>query len=885
MPLVHGTRLGVYEILAPLGAGGMGEVYHARDTRLDRAVAIKILSSADPALKARFEREAKAIAALADPHICTLYDVGHQDGTDYLVMEFLEGETLAALIARGPIKIKDALTMAIEIAHALDTAHHGGIIHRDLKPANIMLVKGGVKLLDFGLAKRRQMPAFGPSMAATMTTPPVTGEGTIIGTLHYMSPEQLEGLEADERSDIFAFGCTLYEMVTGRKVFDGKSSASLIAAIMSAEPRPMAASEPVPPPMLEWLVARCLLKHPNHRWQSAADVAAILTWIREHSSDASGSVAGIAAAIVPASRASRWMTAMALCIALAIVFAVVAYRSPSRSNQLTRFILSPLLKQPFAVGPGIMSVSPDGRQIAYVTATELWIRSLDSVTARQMPGTNGAWHPFWSPDGRWVAFAAGTTLKKIEVAGDAPRTLAETNGDRGAWSSQGVILFGGKDGRLYQIPEAGGQARPATELDTTRNETTHAWPTFLPDGRRFIFLANSSNPKNRSLQLASLDAPGRTELVSAVSSVEYSPPGYLLYQQEGTLFAQGFDAKAGRLTGQPMSVVDNLEYNPVTGRGAFSVSENGTLVYRAGDTVNLATLKWFDRAGKAVGVIGEPSTYTGVRLSPDNSRVAVAQIDGTRNQDVWITDTERHASSRFTFDSANDNSPVWSPDGAWIAFASNRKGTFDLYQRSADGTGGDELLYESAEQKQPTSWSPDGSKILFNIDRQGVTGRDIWVLPLTGDRRPSPIVQTQSDDEAATFSPDGRWIAYQSAESGTDEVYVQPFPPTGAKWQISSNGTGGVSPQWSGDGREILYLTGGFGLMVIDVVNAKGDRLQTGMSHELFRTSMLPQGSGLLSHNFDVSRDGRRFLMVSRTDEAITAPLTVMMNWTAALKK
>jgi Tol biopolymer transport system component len=578
------------------------------------------------------------------------------------------------------------------------------------------------------------------------------------------------------------------------------------------------------------------------------------------------------------------MAATAVCASLAIGLAVFAFYRPPASSALTKFILSPLVKQPFGIGPGMMSVSPDGRQIAFATNSELWIRSLDSVTARQLPGTEGAWQPFWSPDGRWVAFAAGTTLKKIEVSGDVPRTLAETNGDRGAWSSQGVILFAGKDGRLYQIPEGGGPAKPATQLDTSRNETAHNWPIFLPDGRRFIFLANSSNPKNRSLQLGSLDAPGRTPLVNAFSSVEYASPGYLLFQREGTLFAQTFDTKRGRLTGEPVSVVDNVEYNPATGRGAFSVSENGTLVYRASDTANLATLKWFDRAGKSLETIGEPSTYSGLRLSPDNSRIAVAQSDSQRNQDVWTSDTDRPVFSRFTFDPANDISPIWSPDGAQIAFASNRKGTFDLYQRPSDGSGADVLLYESAAQKLPTAWSPDGKLILFNNDGAGATGRDIWALPLTGDRKPYPVVHTPAEDEAATFSPDGRWIAYQSGESGIDEVYVQPFPPTGAKWQISTT-EGGLSPQWSRDGKELFYLSDGFRLRVVDVLNGGGDRLQTGMTHELFLTVMLPQGGGLFSHNYDVSRDGRRFLIVGRTEEAIAAPLTVIMNWMLTLKK
>ena len=872
----------------------MGEVYRARDTRLDRTVAIKVLPAAlaaDVQFRERFDREAKAISQLDHPHICALYDVGEGDGTAYLVMQHLEGETLAARVERGPLPTADALRIGIEIGGALDAAHRAGIVHRDLKPGNVMMTKAGAKLLDFGLAKTGVPPMSGAGVSMMPTTPQnITAQGTILGTFQYMAPEQLEGLESDSRTDIFAFGALLYEMLTGRKAFAAKSHAGLISAIMSVAPPPVSAVHSTTPPAVDRLIARCLAKDPDARWQSAADLVFELRSIVDDLDRPTAPSSSSVRSSRPVSRATPygWIAATAVFAIAASVLAVIAMRRPASPPPVTRFDVLPQSRQHFGTPPGLMSLSPDGRRIAYFTQGNpgaiLWIHSFDTGTAKSIPGTENGWHPFWSPDGRSIGFVVGSRLKRVDIDGGAPRTLADTNGERGAWSSKDVILFTGADGRLYQIPAAGGEARAVTELDKQREESAHAWPLFLHDGKRFIYSARSSKASERALYLASLDAPGRTRLVDAFSSVELGP-GYLLYVTKGTLVAQPFDEKVGRFAGDAVPLAENIDFNPSNGRAAASASATGVLAFRSAGT-SAGKLVWVDRSGRLVDTIGTVTPPTATvgnwpRLSPDGKQAALVQTDVQRNDDVWQIDLSRKIPLRFTFDAAAENSPVWSPDGRWIAFSSTRRGHADIYRKASGGVGTEELLFESAADKTPTDWSPDGNVLLFTSaagTSADARNSDVFALPLEGDRKPYPVIHSSAEDELARFSPDGRWILYESEESGSDHVYVQPFPPTGAKWQLSSV-TGGFSPRWSPDGKEIFFLDGNWHVTSVAVQTIAG-RLEPAVPRDLFQATIV--GAVFA---FDVSRDGQRFLVVSKTEDAIDAPLTVMLNWTAALKK
>jgi Tol biopolymer transport system component len=886
MSLAAGTKLGPYEIQSPLGAGGMGEVYKARDTRLDRTVAIKILPdalAADPQFRERFDREARAISQLEHPHICALYDVGEHSGTAYLVMQHLDGETLADRLAKGALPLDQALTIAIAIASALDKAHRAGIVHRDLKPGNIMLTKAGAKLLDFGLAKSSAPVVASAGLSMLPTTPPnLTAHGTILGTFQYMAPEQLEGGDADARTDIFAFGAVLFEMLTGRKAFEGKSQASLIGAIMHAKPPPIAASLPLTPLSLDHIVGRCLAKDPDERWQAAGDVMRELQWIAADGPGMSNTIPA------PQRRSTTWAGFAVAVLALLIAVGLGGWMwlRPVPQAEPIRFVVLPPNGQRFsASGPGQLSISPDGRRLAFVTQDSgghsLWVRELGSLAARQLPGTENAWQPVWSPDSRHLAFgtiAAGDgKVKRIDVSGGRPLLLfeAQNEGSRIAWSPQGLMLFTGTDGRLYRNVESGGIPVRVTELDTARDETTHTWPIFLPDGRRFIFLARSNDQKN-ALYLASLDSPARTHLIDVLSSVEYTP-GYLLYQREGTLMAQPFDERQGRLTGDAAPIVENVLYNPIHGRGAFSVSANGVLVYLTGTGVGSQLLTWFDATGKALGTVGAPGLYSLPRLSPDNRRVVVARMEPAARSDIWLIDLDRGVPSRFTSDPAADQAPVWSADGARVVFRSNRKGVYDLYQRASGGATADEVLFESPEAKVPTGFSPDGTLLLFNRIMGRDKKTDIWALPMTGDRMPFPVVSTAFNESLAVFSPDGRWIAYVSDDAGANHVFVEPYPSNGVKVRLST--TSGNWPAWSGDGKKVFYSTSDSHLMAVDVAIVGGD-LRAGVPRDLF------QWSSRGGTYFAVDPSGQRFLMsVVKEDAAATPNITVVLNWDTALKR
>jgi serine/threonine protein kinase len=892
MPLSPGTRLGAYEILSPLGAGGMGEVYRARDTRLDRTVAIKVLPqhlASDPAARERFEREARAVSSLNHPHICTLHDVGHQEGVDYLVMEYLEGQTLAARLERGPLPLDELLRYAIEIADALDRAHRQGLIHRDLKPGNIMLTKTGAKLLDFGLAKLRPADPAGavPGSSALLTQrADLTAEGTIVGTLQYMAPEQLEGKDADARTDIFSFGAVLYEMITVKKAFEGKNQASVIAAILTVEPQAVSAIQPMTPPALDRVVKRCLAKDPDDRWQTARDLMSELKWISEGNSQAG--------AATPASTRRRdrgrlsWIVAAIAMLGLvaSLPIAITHLRMSPAKATAARFTMMPPEKNTFETS---FALSPDGRRIAFVAASDagpqLWIRPLDSFEAQPLPGTENASLPFWSPDGRYIGFFTNGKLKKIEASGGAVQTVCDApDGRGGTWNQDGLIIFCPRPRDvLHRVLAAGGEPVPITKLDTSRQELGHRWPHFLPDGRHFLFTARSSRREDEAIYIGSLDSDSRAQVATTVSSSAYAAPGYLLFVREGTLMAQPFDAARLKITGDPTPIAEKVEMqgeNGPTGYASFSVASSGVLVYRRGFRRN-SQLIWFDRGGKQIAILGQPGDYDDPALSPDGTRLALDRRESQASSDLWVIDLSRSLFTRLTFDPAEERQPVWSPDGSRIVFSSNRTGIYDLYQRMSNGAGGDDLLLHSELTKWPDDWSRDGRFILY--DSTDRTNLDLWVLPMTGTSagdKPGPYVQTEFNEAHGHFSPDARWVAYTSDESGRPEVFVQPFPASGGKWQVSTEG--GDQATWSSDGREIVYIGPDRKVMAVPI---KADTtFEAGVPHSLFQTRTYAPGMTFSSNSYLLSPDGQRLLVISTVEGASSTPLSVVLNWTADLK-
>ncbi len=888
MPLSPGTRLGPYEVLAPLGAGGMGEVYRARDTRLERTVAIKVLPenlSSSPEVRQRFEREAKTISGLSDPHICALYDVGNQDGVEFLVMEYLEGETLADRLARGPLPLDQALRHGIEISTALDRAHRQGIVHRDLKPGNVMLTRSGVKLLDFGLAKLAAPAA--PSGVAGLsmmpTTPKgsnLTAEGTILGTFQYMAPEQLEGKEADARTDIFALGAVLYEMATGRKAFAGASQASLISAIMASEPPPISVVQPMTPPAMDRVVKTCLAKDPEDRWQAAGDVAKELKWIAE-----GGSGAGMAAPVAARGKnRERLAWSIAAVLAVALAFVVLFWGRPPREIFPARSFLLPPEKVAFETDGdscGSLTVSPDGREVTFGAKdaegkTMLWLRSLASLSARPIPGTEDATFPFWSPDSRSLAFFANGKLLKVDLEGAPPLAICDApSGRSGTWNRDGVILFSpGTNTEIFRVPAAGGAAMPATRLDVALNETTHRWATFLPDGTHFLYLAGShaegTKSASNAVYLASLGSKERTRLVQGHSNTAFAS-GYLLSVREHVLLAQPFDPGRGRLTGDPVPLAYDVQNETSYFRGDFSVSENGSLVYATGTTGTGARLRWFDmKTGEPAGEpFGDPAEYRELAVSPDGSRIAATIADpATGLPEIWLVDA-RGVRTHFTL-GPPAFSPVFSPDGTRIAYA---KGS-GIYVKPATG-GAEEMLNRSENQLAPTDWSRDGRFLAFSSVKAGSgTQQDIWILPLIGDRKPYPFLATKSNEQGASFSPDARWISYISDESGRPQLYVSAFPGPGGKWQVSVDGA--VGGGWVSKDRIAYGSLDGMAMSVMVKESASG--LEFGAPKTDFKvppTDANPSGPP----------EGKRFLLAVHTDKPQAARVVLVSNWAAGLKQ
>lgn len=875
MNLTTGMRLGAYEILGLIGSGGMGEVYRARDTRLDRVVAIKVLHghlAVSPETRQRFDREARIVSSLNHPNICTLYDVGHQDGMDYLVMEYLEGESLADRLARGGLPLPELLQIGMQIADALDRAHRQGLVHRDLKPGNIVLTKGGAKLLDFGLARVTGLEAAPRDMSSPTMSRPLTAEGTIVGTFQYMAPEQLEGAEADARSDIFSFGAVLYEMATGRRAFEGKSQASLIASILRETPKPISSISDVIPPAVERVILRCLEKNPDDRYQTARDVLLELKWASE-----AGSRAGIPAPVA-ARRRSRerlaWTLAGAGLAATLLLGGFTVMNRPPHPVPLRFFAPTP---------KGILlndtpKISPDGRYVAYNAAdstgrSRIWVRPLGSLTAEPLAGTEGARRPFWSPDSRYIGFMQEAKLRKIAVQGGPPQTICESQsaGD-GTWNRNGVILFDGSPtDSIRMVSAGGGTPSAATTIDHAHGETGSAWPHFLPDGRHFLYLGLASHLEAIALKVGDIKSHKVVTLAHGnFSRIEYVEPGYILFARDRSLLAQPFDARALRFTGDPFPVVDDVAVGGGVGSNADFSSSRSTLVFRGGTAGRKLRLVWVDRAGKELQTFGTPGDYFGVALAPDGHRVAASY--GDDNADVWVVDQTRDVTTRLTFDPGGDFSPVWSPDGSRIAFNSDRISPTGIYLKRASGAGAESLRFRLPNRASVTSWSRDG-RFLIGIARLPATSWDIWIFPLDGSRDPYPFVTGPANDVEPAISPDGRWVSYSSNESGRVEVYLQPFDGSGGKLQVSNQG--GRDAHWSGNGREIFYITPAGYLMAVDVT--PGATLSLGTPRPLFRYALDqvdPNG-----HYFDVSADGQRFL-IRREVDAVDVPVTtVFVNW------
>jgi serine/threonine protein kinase/Tol biopolymer transport system component len=896
MSFTTGTRIGPYEITSPLGEGGMGVVYRARDTKLGRDVAIKALPDAfanDSDRLQRFQREAQVLASLNHPNIAHIYGLEESDKTRCIVMELVEGETLQERIKLGPIPVEEALPIAKQIAEALEAAHEKGIIHRDLKPANIKFTATGqVKVLDFGLAKATEAHPMNPtfSNSPTLASMAATNAGVLLGTAAYMSPEQARGEDTDERSDIFSFGCVLYEILAGQQAFPGKTVSDILASVLKVEPDWNRLPEETPA-FLRRLLRRSLQKDAKRRLQTAIDV---LIEIEEAKFEPEANASAIPPVSPSIQRKLRAWEITAIVFFLAMVTLIVAsIFQPAKELETVRFYVNPPDKTALDTGliastaAGTGSVSPDGHKLVFaardaVGRISLWIRSLDSLSAQALPGTDGAALPFWSPDSRWVGFFAQGKLKKIAVAGGSPQTLADAPGGRGGtWNRDGVIVFSPSfSGPLSRISAAGGQAAPAGPI---RLSQPNQFPYFLPDGKHFLYSVPGT-AENSGVFVGTLNAKESERLLSSDSPAIYAPPGYLLFVREGTLFAQTFNAERLQLQGEPVTIAEQVAYDRDI-RG-FAASENGVLTYRTELLGGQVQLAWFDRTGKLLEKVGPPGSYRGVELSPDGKRLAVHRHDGNGG-DVWINELGRDIMPRLTFDASQDNSmPVWSPDGTRIVFGSHRNGKWGLYQKAATGTGGEELLVESDLPKMPMSWSLDGKFIVYWV-ADPKTGSDQWILPLTGEKKPVPFLQSVFGEGFPQISPDGKWIAYLSNETGRGEIYVRSFPSGEGKWQISTNGAN-FTPRWRRDGRELFYMSGPTLKIMSVKINPAGPTFEYSAPIELFDSGYVNFTHGLNYHTYAVSADGQRFL-IPRPESAMTdaahSPITVVLNWPAALKK
>jgi len=879
MALTCGARLGPYEIVSPLGAGGMGEVYRARDMRLDRTVAIKILPShlsENPEAKQRFDREARTVSSLNHPNICTLHDVGHQDGIDYLVMEYLEGEILADRLRKGPLPVEQVLKYGIEICQGLEKAHRSGVVHRDLKPANIMLTKSGVKLLDFGLAKPTIAVGAGSASASLATmSQPLTVEGTIVGTFQYMAPEQLEGKDADVRSDIFSLGTVLYEMITGKRAFEGKTTASTIAAIIAAEPTPISSIQPMTPPTLDRLVKTALAKDPDDRFQTVHDLKLHLKWVAE-------TVPSAAAGTVRPSR-ERWIWLSVTTILLAALLSLYS-RIPSNILQPTLSYILPPEKTDLAYFTGPVTVSHNGRTLVFVATNSegldlVWVRPLDAPEAKSVPGTEGASFPFWSADDRSIGFFAGGKLKSVGATGGPVFTICDAPGPRGGtWNRDGVILFATTWSGIYRVPSSGGTPAEITKVDGLHGETTHRWPYFLPDGQHFLYFAGAS-AEALSIHITALDSSNTKVLFPSRSNAAYVL-GYLLYIRDRMLMAQPFDEKKLQIRGQAFPIAGPVLYDQLLWRGVFSCSFNGVLAYQGANNGADSRLIMFDRAGKAIKTIGPPGDLSAHSISPDGQRLAVAVLDSSvANYKLWIYDLFREKQTRLTFGTNRDGYPIWAPDGKSVVFGSIKKGPYDIFEKRSDTTGSEELALQSVAAKYPTDVSPDGRFLAYTSTTPGNSKAAVWILPRFGDRKPYIFLQGDFNIGEGRFSPDGHWLAYNSDESGRPEIYVTPFPGGASKWQVSA--VGGSTPRWRRDSKELFYRAADSTLIAAEV-DTSGSIFQVGALRPLFHLGLRTgvtrlDVSGAVG--YDAAPDGKWFV-VNSPPAGNAPPITLITNWT-----
>ncbi len=906
-----GTTISHYKILEKLGEGGMGVVYKAQDTKLNRTVALKFLPehiATSEADTARFMQEAQAAASLNHPNICTIHGIEEADGKHFIVMEFVDGQTLQE--KKSSLSMKQALDIGIQIADGLAAAHEKGIVHRDIKPENIMIRKDGIaQVMDFGLAKLR-----GASR--------LTKEGSTVGTAGYMSPEQVQGQETDHRADIFSLGVLLYEMLTGQLPFKGVHETAISYEIVNVDSPPMSSLKPEIPPELDAIVLECLEKDPNDRTQSAKQVAVDLKRYKRESSRQRVSRVTAARPVLkpsgtglpeasesigkkPAGRLIQlpWIAATLFFVGMT-TFATMYFIRPSVNKTIVRSSLLPPEKSSYSsvLGGGHLALSPDGLKLAFVATdssgrNRLWVRALNSLTALPLTGTEGAAFPFWSPDNRFIGFFASAKLKKIQAAGGPSSTICDAPDARGGtWNQDGVIVFAPNwTGGVYQVSAAGGVPAAITKLDTSRREQTHRWPSFLPDGKHFLYFARSSaggaETEADAIYVSALDGKLNNRLFSASSNVAYAS-GHILFVRQSMVMAQPFNQSSLALTGEAFPIAEQVGYEVGYNRGYFAVSDNGVFVYRTGASTFGLQFLWFDRTGKQLKTVGEPALGGGGQLSRDEKKFAVSLFDPqSRNRDVWIYDLSRGFRTRFTFDPGIEEYPIWSPDGNRIMYSSDKKGHLDIYQKAVSGEGSAELLIESALDKYPTDCSSDGRFLLYYSAGDPKTKSDLWVLPLVGERKPIPFLQTEFEEQDAQFSPDGKWIAYTSNESGRYDVYVRPFAGQGAspadagrsgKWQISTSGISSstlvLAARWRGDGKELYYLSDDQKLMVAEV-KAVGSSFEVGTVKPMFDT----QSKGVL-YVGAVSADGQRFLLASAAGQSST-PLTLVLNWDEELKK
>ena len=887
MPLSPGTKLGPYEILAPLGSGGMGEVYRARDTRLDRSVAIKILPhhlSADASAKLRFEREAKTVSALNHPNICSLFDVGSQDGTDFLVMECIEGESLAQRIAKGALPTDQVLKIGTEIADALDKAHRSGVVHRDLKPGNIMLTKTGAKLLDFGLAKPVTAPVSAVTLTNAAASSPVTEKGTIVGTFQYMSPEQVEGKELDGRSDIFSLGAVLYEALTGQRAFAGKSQLSVASAILEKEPAPISAIKPLTPRNLDHIIRRALAKDPDDRWQSARDLALELKSI--FSLDPSSSSSGVALPVARRKNPRELLAWSIAILAILAAFGLLLFRP-------RRIPSAPLIYSSITAPPGTNfqiegdmgaqpALSPDGSFLVFGAGGELWLRSLRNGTERALASARGGISPFWAPDSSSIGFFADGKLKTLEVATGVVRTLCNTPAPRGgSWGSSGIILFTPSPRDvIYQIPAGGGSPAPVTKLDV-KLHSTHRWPFFLPDGRHFLFMAsNHTSPQGEQngLYVASLDGKLDRFLTATLAGGVYVQ-GRLLFTKESTLFAQPFDLSSFSLTGSPRPITDSIVVDLGVWHATFTASLTGDLLFQTGAAMAQSRMEWVDRAGKHLSFVGDRDVYLGPRLSKDGQRILVGVGDPTH--DVWAFDSFGPNKSRLTFDGTVSSEATWSPDGSHFAVVLGLPNSvFRVVVRSSSGSGESTTVQELPYNAAATDWSPDGRYLLTERSAKDMdTVAAVPLKPGEEARTLLPSSPAYGAPSSGQFSPDGKFVALTLSLSSGPQIFIVPFSGGPGMWQVST--AGGKWARWSRDGKQIYFVSMRDEMVAVDV-HEKGDAVEIGHPTTLFsfRPSLRIYRMGMMG--FDVSPDGKKFLLVTAADEN-NRPLTLLQNWPALL--